>query len=164
MKIAYLFIALFAASSLSAQDVQESDLTKLVGNYEGSLTYTDYGDDESKVNLKADLTITEKKGKLTFKYIYYEPNGDEVKRKGSMSRGKSADQFEFGSSWKILDFKRTGEGWEMKLFALGKDNNKNSEIQMDISFTGSNLVYVKEVKYNDGVKFFERNRHEFTKK
>lgn len=148
---------------LRAQDVQDSDLKALEGSWTGSLTYTDYGDDKSKVNLPARLDITEKKGKLKFKYVYTEPNGREEPRSGSMSRGKSADKFEFGSSWKILSFSRKQGGWNMKLFALGKDNNKPSEIRMSINYTGTALTYIKEVKYDTGSDFFERNRHEFTR-
>ena len=148
---------------LLGQDVQDSDLKLLEGTWAGSLTYTDYGDDKSKVNLPAKLEISEKKGKLKFKYFYTEPNGTEETRSGAMSRGKSADKFEFGSSWKILSFSRKDGGWNMELFTLGKDNNKPSEIRMHIDFAGEELTYIKEVKYNTGTEFFERNRHEFSR-
>ena len=48
MKAALATLLIISVVTVSGQELDESDLSKLAGEWTGSLTYTDYGDDKSK--------------------------------------------------------------------------------------------------------------------
>ena len=77
MKAALTTLLITAIVAAYGQALDDSDLSKLAGEWTGSLTYTDYSDDKSKVTLSTDLTIVDKNGKLKFRYVYTEPGGGE---------------------------------------------------------------------------------------
>lgn len=69
---------LVLALALTAQATARPDLSFLVGKWSGTLTYLDYKDNKSRVELKATLVCTLVADGLRYQFNYVEPNGKPV--------------------------------------------------------------------------------------
>lgn len=133
------------------------------GDWEGNLTYLNYGDDKTLVTLPVKLVATFGEKGLKFEYFYTEPGGAIEKRTGKFElRG---EKVYYNGRWELVSTDvQDKEHWTMELKSSGKDNNRKADFQKTIVVTASKITVTKKVKYEGTDAFFMRNQHTFEKK
>ncbi|MCE7993413.1 MAG: hypothetical protein HEP71_15610 [Roseivirga sp.] len=130
------------------------------GDWEGNLTYLNYGDDKTLVTLPVKLVATYSEKGLSFEYFYTEPGGAIEKRKGKFElRG---EKVYYNGRWDLVSTEIDDmENWTMELKSTGKDNNRKADFQKTIVVSTSKITVTKKVKYEGTDEFFMRNQHIF---
>ena len=145
-------------------ELKQENLNALVGKWDGTLTYTNYGDDETRVTLETrmEATFEWKKERIKFKLFYTEPNG-EVKTGGqSLGLGKKSGTIFYNKTYEVVESEvKAEEKWSITIQKEGKDNNRNSTIRHIIELNDDELTIRKMVRYEGTEIFFERNIHSF---
>ncbi len=139
----------------------------LVGAWRGTLTYTDYGDDATRVTLGARARIAEAPGgaALTVAMTYTEPDGREVGvGTDRLEPGTDPSVFGWGgASWRVVARDTTVGALKLVVERDGEDNDRAATIRETLTATADAWSLVKEVRYDGAAAFFERNRHVFTR-
>lgn len=159
MRITILFL-LFPFFTFG-QDVDGKYLNAIAGDWTGTLTYTDYGDDETKVtlNTRMEADWSGSKGKL--KFFYVEPNGEKVSGKQKVKLGEDG-MMTMGEDWHIIDFIATSlDSWTLLLEHAGQDNNRRASFRQEVELQEDHLTITKHVKYEGTNSYFQRNKYEF---
>ncbi len=164
LKIFLFLIVSTFCFQLNSQTVSNEELQKIAGHWKGQLTYTDYQDDVSQSKLGCGLKAKCRNNDCTLWFLFTEPDGRIVKDKTKIKLKRNGTTFVLGKeSYKVLEFKKEKEGWNLMATTTGKDNNKTSEIKQEISSTKKNFTIKKMVKYEGSKSYFERNRYSFTR-
>jgi len=153
------FVLVLAVSSLFAQgqEVNLSDFEGLIGNWQGSLTYLDYGDDKTRVSLETRLEAAIKGNELKMDFYYTEPNGEVVIGKEKIAISERKGKWFVNKGWEVLSFEKTNNTWTLLVETKAKDNNKKSIIRKNFTFETSSVKIEKLVKYNGTDQFFQRH-------
>lgn len=133
------------------------------GDWEGNLTYLNYGDDETLVTLPVKLVASYGEKGLRFEYFYTEPGGAIEKRTGKFElRGEKVF---YNGRWEVVSTEIDNKkNWTMELKSSGKDNNRKADFQKSIVVSQSKITVTKKVKYEGTDEFFMRNQHTFERK
>lgn len=162
-----IFAAIFLSLGLLMQptEVTKEHLQVFEGEWSGSLTYLNYGDDATLVTLplKTEAYMDTKGKGVRFNYYFTEPGGGIEERKDRLyfKDGKLM----FSGKWEIVSSDANDlQNWTMELKKSGKDNNKDSDFKETITVTPNKITVTKMVKYHDGDEFFMRNQYVFERK
>lgn len=130
------------------------------GEWNGKLTYLNYGDDKTMVDLSVRMVATLKGNGLRFEYFYNEGDGRVEKRKGIFEIKK--EKILYNGSWTLDESEITDlNNWKLKMSSKGKDNNKKASFIQTVEVSPERIEYVKMVKYEGESEYFMRNRHVF---
>lgn len=156
-------IILLSIGFLLNSDLTNDHLEVFQGDWQGNLTYLNYGDDKTLVKLPVKLVATYGKKGLSFEYFYTEPGGAIEKRTGKFElRG---EKVYYNGRWELVSTEvEDKENWSMELKSTGKDNNRKADFQKSIIVTASKITVTKKVRYEGTDTFFMRNQHTFEKK
>ncbi len=166
MKYSILIILVLVSVLCTAQvvTISPSELEQMTGQWEGTLTYTDYRDDTATSTLKCKMNgaWTGKKGIINIGFT--EPNGEVIYDKSSLKLLKQGKRMKFENKVYEIDSFEQNEnsgGWELSMSRSGKDNNRKAKIKQRISYSATVLAITKEVKYDNTANFFVRNTYLF---
>lgn len=161
LKIPFLFcLILFGFNS----EMPFTHIQDLKGNWNGTLTYTDYQDDVSRYTLNCKMNVKVKKNSACLKIAFTEPNGTIVYDKVKLKILKSGNEVKLdGQEYRVKMFKKDkkSKGWELIIQSRSTDNNKQAIILQRINYSPSKLSIAKEIDYEDGSKIIQRNKFEF---
>lgn len=130
------------------------------GEWNGTLTYLNYGDDKTLVDLSVKMVANFDKDRLKFDYFYDEGNGRIEKRTGVFKITRS--KILYNGSWTLDESDITDlEHWKLSMSNQGKDNNKKASFKQTVEVSPERIVYIKMVKYDGESDYFMRNRHVF---
>jgi len=159
-----LTILLLALSPQQNIALASEHLHVYEGEWKGTLTYLNYGDDKTLVDLPVRMIATFANDPLSFEYFYNEGDGRTEKRTGSFSL--KGQKIHYNGQWKI-ETTDIGdlENWRLTLISKGKDNNRKARFRKIVEVTSSRIEVTKWVQYLDGDAgtddYFVRNRHIF---
>ncbi len=159
----FLFTILILLTGFSRDQTLTNDhLEVFEGEWSGSLTYLNYGDDKTKVTLPMDAEITFSDKGLAFKHMFKEPNGAIETRTTKFRLRK--DKIFFNGSWEFKSgqFKDL-KNWTLELEGKGKDNNRASAFTKTIEVSSNRIVVTKRVRYEGTDHYFVRNKHVYEK-
>lgn len=166
--ILLLLFPFFAAAQVKKKDYK-AELKKLVGNWTGTLQYTDYSDDKKQVTLKTNLQITDAGDSLLLKMTYFESVTDSIISTFGMYLTGDADQLHYdGEVYNVLHIISNANRFTLRTMPDDEekesmDNNKKAEIKKTFTIAEKGFVILKEVKYEGGKDFFVRNKYTFTR-
>ncbi|MBO3697802.1 hypothetical protein [Roseivirga sp. E12] len=142
------------------QDLTSDHLKVYDGEWNGTLTYLNYGDDKTMVELSVRMVATFTGEKLKFEYFYNEGDGRVEKRKGMFQIKKN--KILYNGNWTLDESEITDlSHWKLKMSSEGKDNNKKASFKQTVDVSPERIVYIKMVKYEGESEYFMRNRHVF---
>ena len=158
MKKIILFLTCAFGSYVSqSQTVTSSDLTALKGEWKGQLSYLDYSSSKQET-IKASLTVKElSDGKVELNFNY--PNEPSYKSKEVYSIRQNGTYI---SDMKVIERSALADGgFRIVLEEKGKDGNQNlpATFHHIIELKGNSISLAKQVKFDGGGEFFERNRY-----
>ncbi|MEM0964387.1 MAG: hypothetical protein AAGK21_17805, partial [Bacteroidota bacterium] len=140
---------------------QALPLASLAGEWGGSLTYLDYGDDATEVTLglSASTEATADGRGVSLDLTYVEPDGSPG------GTGSNEILYAAGSDhllyqeapWTILSRDVREDGFEVVFEREARDNNRPATIRHTIALADDELTDRKEVRYEGTDAFFERN-------
>ncbi len=164
MKLNIVSILLFISFTMNGQvaSVSSNELQELFGQWEGTLSYTDYSDDSSTSTLKCKMIIYWKGRKGSIGIGFTEPNGKVIYDIVKMKLLKKGKKIKFdGKKYKVDYFKqdKNSKSWELIMSCSGKDNNRKATIKQRIEYNDTTLLITKEVKYEGTSDFFERSKY-----
>ena len=160
MKSIFAAILLSLGLFIQPGEVTKAHLQVFEGEWTGSLTYLNYGDDATLVTLplKSEASL-DAKG-VRFVYYFTEPGGRIEERKDRLYFKEN--QLMFSGKWDIVASKAQDlQNWSMELKKTGMDNNKKSDFKETITVTPDKITVTKMVKYHDGEEYFMRNQYVF---
>jgi len=144
------------------QNINSAHLKVYEGEWNGTLTYLNYGDDKTLVDLPVRMVAAYKNGKLSFDYYYNEGDGRTEKRTGSF-RVKE-DKIYYNGKWDLKDSEiQDLNHWSLELTSTGKDNNRPASFRKTVEVSPEHIEVTKWVKYDGEEKYFMRNKHVFDK-
>jgi hypothetical protein len=168
MKTIYSLMFLFFSVVVSAQNskalIFNKELKVLVGNWAGTMVYTDPEKNDAQVTLQTKLVIAELNDSLSLQFSYTDAGGKEIVEKTFMRILDKEDQF--GLDGELYDIGFTGrKGPRLTIIAekQGMDNNRVADLKQTIIFGPANLSIVKEARYMENEFYFIRRRATFTK-
>ncbi len=160
----YLLIAIVSFLVPIQNEMITSDHLKVFeGDWNGTLTYLNYGDDETLVDLSFTMQAVFDGKSLDFDYFYDEGDGRIEKRTGKFSL--KGEDIQFNGKWQVEEVLiESLDRWQLQLSSKGKDNNRKAAFKQSVLVTPNRIEVVKNVKYldTDG-DYFMRNRHVFTR-
>ena len=143
--------------------ISHADLQKLAGDWEGTLTYTDFSDDISQSTLGCLMTASWNGNTGVIKVGFTEPNGQIIydKTKIKLTNGGREIKFD-GEKYLVDSFKNDESGnWSLVMSCISRDNNRQATIRQIIKYESTTLTLIKKVRYDDSIEFFIRNRYDF---
>lgn len=142
------------------QDLTSDHLKVYSGEWNGTLTYLNYGDDKTMVDLSVRMVANYDKGRLKFDYFYNEGDGRVEKRTGTFKITKS--KILYNGSWTLDESEITDlQHWKLTMSSKGKDNNRKASFKQTVEVSPERIVYIKMVQYEGESVYFMRNRHVF---
>ena len=164
----FLLGNLFILSSFGQQEsVKNSDLQLEQNLWKGKLTYLNYGDDKSRVNIPCTLETDFKKGKPSTTIIFDEidKNGKKMKDMSTICISKNGRHLFFGKDkWKIISSKKSKGELEVIAKKRGRDNLRRSDFKITLTIKkGESITWRKDVRYKGTTEFFNRNQFSFSK-
>lgn len=162
MKIIFSILFFFFSMIVIAQPprgVTNNELKALVGNWAGSMVYTDYNKGISQVTLQTQLEIVDMKDSLALNFIYTEPNGKKVIEKKYMRIYEEGNKLSFDSAqFDIMEIRRRGVRLTIIAEREGADNFRSADFMQTIIIGPGILNITKEVRYRDMVEYSIRYR------
>jgi hypothetical protein len=154
------FSACFAFFYISAQaqSFQAADLSRSVGNWEGTLTYLDYSSGKPytmSANLK--VSLTENKAGYVMAYEY-------PKEPQANSRDTTYVEGQFFGKERIVDFQKTTDGgFTLIAEQDGEDGNDHKKAILRHTYLLKSDTYsiTKEVKFDGTSVWIKRNQYLF---
>ena len=155
---ATLFLALGATpAQLSSDEKLVSHLATLAGEWEGTLEYLDYGDNETRVRLAMSVVYRETPGGTAYDIEFREPDGRIVSDAGRLERLPSGEVVLGADAHEVASFEAADDGFTLVLRMRGQDGGQPAEIRQVIEHAGDGLVVRKEVRFDGAAEFFTRN-------
>lgn len=132
------------------------------GEWNGTLTYLNYGDDKTLVDLPVRMEAVFKNGKLDFDFYYNEGDGRTEKRTGNF-RIKGG-KIHYNGKWELQSSELSDlENWSLILVSTGQDNNRPASFRKTVNVSPERIQVEKWVQYEGEEEYFMRNRHVYEK-
>lgn len=159
--------ALAACSGVDPSDVDPSgpvvtpsDFKIIAGErWTGDLTYLDYSSDK-RVTIPANATV-EVVSATTLKYSISYPEEPWEDTKAKLKRSKSGRLLD-GHVVTSRDLRADGTV-ALTTLHKGEDNNQAADIRMTYVLSASEFAIEKDVRFQDGAAFVNRNIYRFTR-
>ncbi len=138
---------------------------RLAGDWTGTLTYTDYGDDATRVELGVRIQVAERRDSLDtpafeLRYAYTEPDGRAVDGgRDLLVPGADPTRLTFGDTWDVVERDTTGSRLRLVLVRQGEDNDRPATIRETLIAEADAWTLRKEVRYAGTAAFFERHAY-----
>ncbi len=170
-KVYAVVIVLFLSTQFSIAQEQTFDdlkpLDLLIGEWKGQLEYLDYSDNKTRVQLPTNLyckktTLGET---ITLNYVFQDP-GYKVENIQLLTLNKMGQLvltiIDGGIAKSNVLYVKSNETYNgltssMVFFESDYDNNQPALIRYTINLSASTLIFLKEVKYDEG-EFTFRNQ------
>jgi hypothetical protein len=176
MKIIFSTLLVFCSLAVNAQNnrglIFNKDLKILVGNWEGTVVYTDPKKNNAQVILKTRIQVTDLTDSLKLNFIYTDPDKNETRDSSILRIYDKEDKIRIDNE--LFDIASTRRGPRMEVVAeregydnfqeTGFDPRFKADFRQVITFGPANLNIVKEMKYSANEFYFIRSRSAFTKK
>ena len=154
----------FGGSSSGADDdalvLRSSDLSGLGGqNYTGALTYLDYSSgEEVSLDVAADVTVKLSCLRIAISYL------DEPEANSTEEYCISEDGSAFAGA-NLISLQRLGPDFlAFQTEETGEDNNRPARLRQSYILSQSAITSGREVSYDDGETWFERNELDLERK
>ncbi|HEX9951595.1 MAG TPA: S41 family peptidase, partial [Rubricoccaceae bacterium] len=139
---------------------------RLVGDWTGTLIYTDYQDDATRVGLGVRIGVAEQRDALDasvleFRYAYTEPDGRAVEGgRDLLGPGTDPARLSFGDyEWTVVGRDTTGGRLQLVIEREGDDNDRPATIRETLTAGTDAWALLKEVRYTGTDAFFERHTY-----
>lgn len=143
-----------------SQSLTNDHLKVYDGEWEGSLTYLNYGDDKTLVTLPLKVEADYSEKGVEFKYFFTEPGG-RIEKRTDRFRIKKKNIY-YNGNWEVVSFEaKSLEEWTLSLESEGKDNNQKASFKKIINVSPSKITIKKMVKYAGTEEYFVRNSYLF---
>lgn len=136
----------------------------LAGDWAGTLTYTDYQDDATRVALGVRIAVVETRDSLgtsalRFAYAYTEPDGRAVEGGTDLFvPGDDPARLHFGdTAWTVVERDTTGGTLRLVFVQEGEDNDRPATVRETLTAGPDGWTLLKEVRYAGTGAFFERH-------
>ena len=158
LKIFPVLVFLFTFVSYAQNTISPDDLTMISGEWQGSLTYIDYGTNKP-YTMPANVTVEQGKNEYQVQLLYKYPNEPNANSKGRIKISKDGLLV---NKTKVT----TREVLEKQVVKItseyeGKDNNKSALIKNVYIFGPKQFIIRKEVKFDDAADWLMRNEYTF---
>ncbi len=167
MKIIFSILFFFLSFSVMAQradDVTNRELKALVGNWTGSVAYTNSDDNKMQATLKAQLEIIDLKDSLAFNFLYTDGDGKQSTAKYFMYIYEKGLKLSFDSAlYDIVETRRRGPRVLLYAERAAVDNNRAVDFQEEIIMAPGILNITKGIRFGNMVDFFVRRKSLFVK-
>lgn len=158
MKI-LISVFLIIIGTIFPQSLTNNHLKVYEGEWEGTLTYLNYGDDKTLVTLPVKVEAIHNEKGVEFKYFFTEPGGRIEKRTDRFRIKK--DRIYYNGYWDFVSEDLVDlENWTLELKSEGKDNNRKASFKKLIEVSPSAISIKKLVKYEGTETFFVRNEYQ----
>ena len=128
------------------------------GEWKGTLTYLNYGDDKTLVTLPVRVEASFSEKGVEFKSFYTEPGGGIEKRSDRFRIKKN--NIYYNGYWDIVSFEtKSLEEWTLSLKSEGKDNNRKASFKKVVEVSPNKITIQKMVKYEGTEEYFIRNSY-----
>lgn len=149
---------LFTSICFAQKTIHSDDLSTIIGEWKGSLTYIDYKTNKP-FTMPADMLIENGRNNYEFKlYIEYpkERNANSTDNIKISKDGTKINKADIISIEKLSDE-------EIKIITQnqGKDNKEKAEIRMIYILGNTKLIIRKEVKFENTEDWLLRNEYNF---
>ncbi|NNF57336.1 MAG: hypothetical protein HKN04_03760 [Rhodothermaceae bacterium] len=165
-------LALLTCAPASSQNKAPSGYDDLNGDWVGTLTYTNYQDDASRVTLPLTATASVARDPsldtdgLRIVVSFTEPDGSSGGTRTTFLTPLSdgSDVFGYdGERWPLVQHLATDGLVQYVIERDDLDNNRLARIRHTITYQDGVLTDQKEVRYEGTDAFFERNLFRFTR-
>lgn len=169
MRVIFLFLILFYASSATAQnkhDVIIDQFTRLKGDWDGYMEYTDMYDNKTKFSMPAACQTTFNGKKWEYAVQYDEGNGEMTGGKGECTINAEGTKMNYdGIIWEVTKADVTGDTAVIILETSGKENRKKVNLRRTMMVSTYNFSILEEVNtIEEGPSYIVRNKHIFRRK
>lgn len=146
----------------SGPTAEVSDFQGMVGAWDGTLTYLDYGDNETRVSLQTSVVYTAQTSGLDFEFAYTEPNGEVIRDEGTL---RVLDDGRIGMGLEAFEVQqREVRGPSDALIVMtrrGTDNDRPGMVWRTIQIEGDVLIIRQEILLDGMTDRFTRNEYRF---
>ncbi|NUO19333.1 hypothetical protein HUU59_07810 [bacterium] len=160
-----LIYTTLALAQTEFKTVSQSDFSPLIGKWSGTLTYLDYADDSSRVQLEVRMDVTDSDSGFVTRTTFVEPNGEEIEDTGLLGPSHGGKRVMMdGRAWMLYDKKSTANGMTIVFQGPGQDDNKNAQLThvLFMSTPGllsqDSVVLTKKVLYENAGLEIQRNQ------
>ena len=159
-----IFAALFFVISINAQAQLSTDnLSAIVGEWTGTLTYLNYSDDKTLVTLPVEIIATDAGKAIDLLMIFTEPGGGTERRSDKIKLKKK--QIVFSGDWDLGEAKvQDMNNWEVEMSKEGLDNNLKANFLQIMRVSGDDILITKKVRYRGEEEYFMRNEYKLKRK
>jgi|GEM_PF-4868107 len=170
-RLVFSFIALFIlhgciskkSVSQDASQVSIEDFSFLLGSWNGSLEYLNFGDDKTLVTLPTRAVYSKDEDKISYQFVYTEPNGSEVNGEGTIAI-EPGDRVQYnGGSHTIVGRSVDAEQnvVEIKITQQGMDNNREAQIDHVFQRKGDVVSITRYILLEGATDPFVRHTYTF---
>ena len=156
----FLFAFFFASLANTQTSIAPEELNVLLGNWSGSLTYTNYSDGSS-FSMPAELEIKQGKNKNQLRLLTSYPNEPNANSKGMIKLSKDGTQINNESITSIE--KLANSATQITTEYQGKDDRKNARIKNIYIIAKATLIIRKEVKFEGAENWIMRNEYSYAR-
>ena len=160
------FFHSFTSAQTSPKPLMLQDLYVMEGEWAGTLTYLDYQDNQTMVDIATRMVVTPKKRKIRYTYIYTEPSGKILKEKGVIQIIPEEEMVRMGNeqySIQAFTVSEARNSGSMILTRTGVDSGNPCTIKRIIQWAPNSLEISTEILPDGEVAYFQRNRYSFSK-
>ncbi len=156
----FLFVFCTTSMATAQSSIAPEEFKELIGNWSGSLTYTNYSDGSS-FSMPAELEIKTGKNNYQLRLFTSYPNEPKANSKGMLKLSKDGTQINNESITSIE--KSANSVTQITTEYQGKDNRKNARIKNIYIFAKSRLIIRKEVKFEGAKNWILRNEYSYVR-
>jgi hypothetical protein len=169
MKTFISILLLFITASVTAQDNRQiihEQFTRLNGNWEGFMEYTDMYDNKTRYSMPAECQTHFNGKKWEYAVQYDEGGGEKSGGKGDCTVNDDGTKMNYdGIVWEVSSVKLQGDSATILLETIGKENRKKALLRRTIFVTVDFFSIMEEVNFTEeGTAFILRNKHVFRRK
>ena len=133
----------------------------LLGSWEGSLEYLDYGDDETLVTLPVGLACrrSDDGSALILDFSFAEPDGRTVI--SSERLFETEEGVNLGGLWQISERSQDPAAgiYRLEMVQDGEDNGREASVRTLVVAEGDQLTITKFVRYAGSTEELQRNQY-----
>jgi len=160
LKFFIVLTLLITQVNYAQNTISPDDLTRISGEWQGTLTYIDYSTNKP-FTMPANVTVEQGKNAYQVQLLYKYPNEPNANSKGRIKISKDGSLVNKNkvTSREVLPEQVVKITSEYE----GKDNNKSAFIKNVYIFGPNRFIIRKEVKFDDVADWLMRNEYNFVR-